>query len=335
MSTPKVSVCVQTYNHAPYIIQALDGVLMQETDFDFEIIIGEDESSDGTRDICIHYAEQHPDRIRLFLRSREDVIFIDGRPTGRYNFVENLRAARGEYIALLDGDDYWTDPRKLQKQADLLDAHPEYALCFHAVTQVNEVDGGETKVLYPPGRKLSYRLEDIIKSNFIPNLSVMFRNRGMEDLPDWFWEMPVGDLALHVRNALHGDIGYIDEVMGVYRRHGGGFMHGLHSKERPVSDHRVRILTIFRDNLAGQVDKKVLDEALSEAYLQMGRAYAQNGDIASARQAWQQAVDVDADNARARRLLAASRFGSKPFVGMQKLKRLLAARPSGAQRKDG
>ena len=98
---PKVSVCVQAYNHASYIAQALDSVLMQETDFDFELIIGEDESSDGTREICIRYAEQHPDRIRLFLRSREDVIYINGRATGRYNFVENLRAARGEYIALL------------------------------------------------------------------------------------------------------------------------------------------------------------------------------------------------------------------------------------------
>src|SRR5690606_24113344 len=121
----KLSVCIQTYNHAPYIAQALDSVLMQETDFDFEILLGEDESTDGTREICQEYARQHPDKIRLFLNSRENVIYINGRPTGRWNFMNNLRHVRGEYVALLDGDDYWTDPRKLQKQVDVLDASPE------------------------------------------------------------------------------------------------------------------------------------------------------------------------------------------------------------------
>ena len=326
MNRPKVSVCVQTYNHAPYIAQALDSVLMQETDFDFEIIVGEDESNDGTREICIEYAEQYPDRIRLFLRSREDVIYINGRATGRYNFVENFRAARGDYIALLDGDDYWTDPRKLQKQADLLDAHPEYALCFHAVALVDEVSGKEKKVLYPPGRRPVYRLADILKHNFIPALSVMFRNREMDALPDWFWDVPVGDLPLHVLNALHGDIGYIDEVMGVYRKHGGGFMQGLRSTERPVSDHRVQILTIFRENLAGQVDETVLDEALSEAYLQLGLGYDQAGDLDRAREAWRQALSLDSHNTRARMLLTASLLGSKPYAGLRRLKRFFSSR---------
>lgn len=105
-ASPKVSVVIITYNHADFIADAIEGALMQETDFPYEIIIGEDESEDGTREICIDYAERYPERIRLFLRSREDVIYINGRPTGRFNSVESLKAARGEYIAACEGDDY-------------------------------------------------------------------------------------------------------------------------------------------------------------------------------------------------------------------------------------
>jgi glycosyltransferase involved in cell wall biosynthesis len=321
---PKVSVCVQAYNHAPYIAQALDSVLMQETDFDYELIIGEDESSDGTREICIRYAEQHPDRIRLFLRSREDVIYINGRATGRYNFVENFRAARGEYIALLDGDDYWTDPHKLQKQVDLLDAHPDYAMCFHSVRKIDD-DGNDLGVIQPPGRKTTYTLQEILVRNFIPSLSVMFRNRDFDALPDWFWRSPIGDWPLHILNALDGDIGYIDEVMGVYRMHAKGFMNRVYS-EMASSQFRIQMLSLFRDGLAGQLDMRVLDEAMSETYTLLGRQLANGGDMDGAREAWRQAVQLDGGNTRARAFLLASSFGDKPYGGMKKLKALFSRR---------
>ncbi len=125
-----VSVCVQTYQHKGYIKQCLDGILMQQTNFPYEIILGEDESTDGTREICIEYAEKYPDKIKLFLRCRKDVIYINGNATGRFNFMENLKACKGKYTALCEGDDYWTDPLKLQKQVDFLEANPEYSLIF-------------------------------------------------------------------------------------------------------------------------------------------------------------------------------------------------------------
>ena len=118
---PLVSICVQTYQHAPYIAECLEGLLKQKTTFPYEIILGEDESNDGTRDICKAYAKKYPEIIRLFLRRREDVIYINGNATGRYNFIQNLRTARGKYIALCEGDDYWTDPLKLQKQVIFLE----------------------------------------------------------------------------------------------------------------------------------------------------------------------------------------------------------------------
>jgi len=130
MSEPLVSICCITYNHRDYIKRALDGFIMQKTDFNYEICLGEDESDDGTREQCQDYAEQYPDKIRLFLRSREDVIKLDGRATGRYNFIATLNECRGKYIAICEGDDYWTDPNKLQKQVDFLEANPDYSVGY-------------------------------------------------------------------------------------------------------------------------------------------------------------------------------------------------------------
>ena len=112
---PLVSVCVQTYQHVDYIEDCLEGILMQETSFSYEILLGEDASTDSTRNICIEYAERYPDKIRLFLHSRENNIEIGGQPTGRFNYLYNLYNANGKYIALCEGDDYWTDSLKLQK----------------------------------------------------------------------------------------------------------------------------------------------------------------------------------------------------------------------------
>src|SRR5690606_36284281 len=134
----KLSVLVTTYNHANYIAQCLDSILMQQTTFPFEIILGEDESTDGTREICKDYAQKHPDIIKLFLRSRKDVIYINGKPTGRFNFLASLKACTGKYIALCEGDDFWTDPLKLQKQVDFLEANPEYEACFTNISIIDE-----------------------------------------------------------------------------------------------------------------------------------------------------------------------------------------------------
>ena len=133
-----VSVCIQTYQHKDYIKQCLDGVLMQKTNFPFEILLGEDQSIDGTKEICIEYAKKHPTKIRLFLHRRENNIKINKTPTGRFNFLYNLYQAIGKYIAFCEGDDYWTDPYKLQKQVDFLEANPDYGMCFTRFKTFNQ-----------------------------------------------------------------------------------------------------------------------------------------------------------------------------------------------------
>ncbi|MFT4855601.1 MAG: glycosyltransferase involved in cell wall biosynthesis [Algoriphagus sp.] len=139
--TPLVSVCIPTFQHYQYISQCIDSVLDQKTNFLFEIILGEDQSNDGTREICKAYAVKFPEQIRLFLRKDEDKIYIRGRKSGRSNYLENFRSARGKYIAMLDGDDCWIRNDKLQNQVNILEAHPEAFFCsteFHVGEQIPE-----------------------------------------------------------------------------------------------------------------------------------------------------------------------------------------------------
>ena len=120
---PLVSVYMITYNHEKFIAQALDGILMQEVDFPYEIVIGEDKSTDRTRAVVCEYQRRHPDKIRLHL-SRENLF------RQKLAGLGPLAACRGKYIAMCEGDDYWTDPQKLQKQVAVLEAEPEVSFVF-------------------------------------------------------------------------------------------------------------------------------------------------------------------------------------------------------------
>ena len=122
MEMPLVSVCMTTYNHEAYLAQAIESVLAQQTSFGVELVLGEDCSTDRTPEICRDYAEKYPDRIRL-VTSPENVGW-------RRNYRRTFEACRGKYVAYLDGDDWWSDPLKLQKQADLMEADPECGMCY-------------------------------------------------------------------------------------------------------------------------------------------------------------------------------------------------------------
>jgi len=215
----EVSVLVTTYNHEKYIAQALDSVLMQETDFDYEIVILEDCSTDATREIVLAYQKRHPDKIRLRLATQNE---CSNKP-----FVEGFQAAPSPYIAMLDADDYWTSPKKLQKQVEFLDAHPECALCFHNALRIYE---GEKRGALPhnvAGQKRISAIEDIWEHNFIAGCTPMVRKDALGTFPEWYHSLLWGDWPLYILCALHGKIGYIDEIMGVYRIHSQGFWSKL------------------------------------------------------------------------------------------------------------
>lgn len=236
---PKVSVSIVTYNQASLIQQAIESVLMQETNFDFEILIGEDDSNDGTRDIVKEYQARYPEKIRAFFHSRKDVLYIKGRPTGRRNFLNNWKQARGQYVAYLDGDDYWTSPRKLQKLADHLDAHPEQSMCFHNVV-ITYADGSPDQPFPFKVKKPVYTLGDFLAGVFhVPTCSFMLRHL-IGEFPAWYYEMQVGDMPLIVLTAQHGDIGFLDEVMGAYRIHPGGIFTQGNFPNRTLSNERAQ-----------------------------------------------------------------------------------------------
>jgi glycosyltransferase involved in cell wall biosynthesis len=212
------------YNVERYVAQALESVLMQDCDFACDIVVGEDASTDGTRGIVEAYAARYPDRVRPIYHARNLGM--------NRNFVATLLAARGEYIALLDADDYWTAPHKLRMQVAFLDAHRDFSICFHNAQVVYE---GQDIAPHPfhlrePIHLISHHvpkpvstIADLAGGNFMQTCSVMFRAGLHGPLPDWYLEMPTFDWPLHLLNAAHGPIGYLDEVMGVYRVHPGSF----------------------------------------------------------------------------------------------------------------
>lgn len=218
MNTPLISVCVQTYQHAGYISKCLDSILMQETEFPFEIVLGEDESSDGTREICIAYHERHPDRIRLFLRRREDVIYIGGRPSGRFNMLENMRMAKGKYIALCEGDDFWIDSLKLQKQFDYLEKESTCSAVFSDIMLVDSQGKfmNESRRV-PTGLNRLYTYH-LMQGNAIHTANIFFRRELLDSKAvDFIRRMPYGDMSLYLICSLSGPIGYIPEITSAYR----------------------------------------------------------------------------------------------------------------------
>ena len=166
-----------------------------------------------------------------------------------------LQACRGQYVALLDGDDYWTDVKKLQKQVDFLDSHPDFAICCHNVTVFYD-DGSKAPAnLIPPDQPSVLTIEQLFFVNFIPTCSAVFRRGLFGELPDWFYTLKIGDWPLHILNAHHGKIGYINEVMAAYRVHQAGVWTSLSG----ITQRRelIKMLDHLDGYLAYQYQKQV------------------------------------------------------------------------------
>ena len=213
-----VSVLMITYNQEKFIAQAIESALVQQVNFEYEIVIGEDCSTDRTREIVISYLKQYPDKIRVLLPDKNLGML--------HNFSQTFKACRGKYIAILEGDDYWTSPYKLQKQVDFLDNHPECSSCFHNVLVVYD-DIKQNHLYHNEQMNKFYTIEELLYKNFIPTSSTMFRNGLFETFPSWYFTLLMGDWALNIFNAQRGKLGYINEVLGCYRIHSGGVWTSL------------------------------------------------------------------------------------------------------------
>jgi len=226
---PLVSVVTITYQHAPYIRQCLDSILMQETDFPYEIIIGEDGSTDGTREICIEYANKYPEKIRLFLRDRKLSHYTDSRGRSiRFNGHFSRAEARGKYIALCEGDDYWCNKNKLQLQINYIIEY-NCGICVHPVykgkigTELIGYRGGKSKIIPSYLFRIGGRNSFHISSTIIIKESVMY-------IHQWLLYAPVGDYYLQYLASRKGTICYLPYKMSVYRTNVPGSWTKLNTK---------------------------------------------------------------------------------------------------------
>ena len=206
----KLSVVVLTYNHEAFLARALDSVLNQRTKFEFEIVIAEDCSTDGTRRVVADYVTRFPGRFRVVENAKH---------LGKArNFVDAYEACRSEYLALLEGDDYWITPTKLQEQVDFLDEHPDCTLCCHSVRYVNNRDE-ETGTVFPGDVPRISGLSDFLKRNFIAASSVLLRRGSPLNLPGWHFTGELVDWPIYLLLAQNGNIGYLDHLTAAYRHH--------------------------------------------------------------------------------------------------------------------
>lgn len=250
-----VSVCMITYNHENFIKQAIEGVLMQKCDFSIQLIIGEDSSKDRTRDICLEFASKHHE-----IQVLQSVKNIGAIP----NFIKTLQACTGKYIAICEGDDFWTDPEKLNTQVAFMESNPEYSLCFHNAIVKREGKKGNDFLFCKKPNKFTHNIYDAIKGIGMPTASLLFRKASLE-IPEWLFQTYNGDLALQLILAKNGSVGYIDEIMSVYRIQPGGFNATM--KNAKVQQHIITLLCYFNyytnfkysKSINEQIEKKFID----------------------------------------------------------------------------
>lgn len=218
-SNPVVSVLVQTYQHSEYISSCLDNILNQETNFPYEVIIGEDDSSDNTRKICIKYAEKYPEKIRLFLHERKNKITIEGIPTGNFNAIYNYFSARGNFIAFCEGDDHWNDRNKLQKQVNFLINNPQFVFCYHRFTESVERGVSPHSLIQPKRNITANELKEVKVHPLLQ--TVCFRNR--ITIPREMVEVINVDTFLFSLLGKYGAGKYLSDIKpSTYRRHEQG-----------------------------------------------------------------------------------------------------------------
>lgn len=216
---PIVSICCVTYNQEKFIRDAIEGFLIQKTDFPIEILIHDDASTDSTAEIVHKCQAEHPNQVRAVYQTENQ--FSKGRRISPILYP----LARGKYIALCEGDDYWTDPLKLQKQVDFMESHPECSICCHKV-QIKYEGNEEKNHLFPDlvGDQVFTR-EEIYQKYISATCSVMFRRERIDDLVHYLEGFKVGDVPLYSFYLQFGKFGFIDQVMGTYRKNDQSYWH--------------------------------------------------------------------------------------------------------------
>lgn len=263
---PVVSISCTTYNHAPFIRQAMDGFLMQRTTFPVEILIHDDASTDETAEIIKEYEEKYGALIHPVYQSGNQYSQGVRGMMARFNFPR----ARGKYIALCEGDDYWTDPLKLQKQVDFLEANEEYSACFTNATILNEIDHTSSDyVTFLNEGEVS--MEEIVRIGgyIYPTASLVIRKRVIqEDMFEYLFEDLAGDTVMIVNAAMQGKVFFLNQITAVYRRWSGGLYSQISGDPQRISDWKMKRIKGYKKMqrlVDGKLKKSIRAKISSES----------------------------------------------------------------------
>lgn len=261
----KVTIRCITYNQKDYIRQCLDGFVMQRTNFRFEAIVHDDASTDGTAEIVREYAEKYPDIIKPIFETENQYSKHDGS-LGR---IMNANT-RGKYVAICEGDDYWTDPLKLQKQADFLDANPQCSLTYHACKNVFSTPC-KVNILYGECVKESYSDIDILTIYPFQTATVMYRKDILDS--DLYKKAQAigctaGDQILFLTASRFGTIEGVNEKMSVYRRHEGGISQHMYDADKLWKNFKdwQKVALLFGGEISSLIKKNQLSEYILSAF---------------------------------------------------------------------
>lgn len=229
-----VSVSCIAYNHERFIAQALDSFVMQETDFNYEILIHDDASPDKTQEIIKEYEAKYPDLIKPIYQTENQ--YSKGLHVSKFN----LQRARGKYIAVCEGDDYWLDPQKLRKQVRYMEENPGCSMCVHAALNVTENNEVLSSVLRPNHGDKVFTADEVIEGGggLFPTNSALYPSEFALNRPAYYEKAPVGDYPLAIYLATQGHVFYMDEFMSVYRVGvQGSYMDKLTSSSEKITRH--------------------------------------------------------------------------------------------------
>jgi len=255
---PLVSVYMITYNHAPFISQALESVLEQKTNFDYQIVIGDDCSTDGTCEIIVEYQKKYLRKIKL--------LTSDVNLGAKENSVRTLKACRGKYIATLEGDDYWVDSLKLQTQVEFLEKNSGFSACFGGYYVVDALNNDETINNIHPRQRSDKELKDILGGYTIHPRTLLFRNHKslVNTFVNKFSECYNGDTAISFLIATYGKVKYMDQIFAAYRMHKGGVY-----STKTVEFHYNNLISTYKTifvQVKEKRDKKILTRTIANFY---------------------------------------------------------------------
>ncbi|MBR4620612.1 MAG: glycosyltransferase [Salinivirgaceae bacterium] len=252
----KLSVFVVTYNQEKYIRQCLDSILMQKVDFDYEVVIGEDHGTDGTRAICEEYAAKYPQVRLLPLKERLGIA---------RNWQRVLSECKGEYIAMCEGDDYWTDEKKLQKQVSFLDENNEYVMSFHDATIIDE-NGNVISESKQGDWKKDISSEELILGNHPSTQTVTFRQNALPLILERMrkgYRYNNGDTVLFTLLGKYGNAKYQSEITNsVWRNHSSAAWSAINNIEKDISGYHT--YTFLQKQYTGETRKKYLNARLNK-----------------------------------------------------------------------